>query len=1472
MISKFFKKLIFLMTMTLMALLLFSTMVSANDNNARYLMDAELMSDNNIAVLFIKGGSSTNNITSGGRLYLGIYNPSNNSWTETRVGGAVEPKEAALALYNDKAYVAYVTENDLIGYTYQTDTGWSDTVFITSNDANGDDRANTLYNVDIAVDSIGKAYIVYIDNDGAGDDTYKKADAMCATNASGSFVKTVLVNCTGYGDSWGKNYTEMLGTLKIAIDSEGSLISYATHIYDWTNSGAYNEYNFYFRSDTEQSLRTNSGGRIIEVAKAGDHKYTLVSQDGKYFVIDGNEKITDSEKAFTITTADMTLDQYNRVYYAAMNNNSLLFYQNGALVEDITATTPILSNHTKFATFKIGANQYVVYTGADNDKSLVFSKQNYSQMVEYLIPNEIKSWSELQTALNAGGTVKLTQDLTAGPNDSVLTVNSTVTLDLNGYIINRNLDTATLNGEVIWADEGSNLTIIDSRPNAEHSPNVTYRDLVTNEDVIVTGGIITGGYSQNNSGGIYYKWASGTISGGTIVGNKVTGTSNTGNAGGVLVRHSLVTMNGGAICGNEAVYGDGNTVVGGVGVFDTQGNSTAFTMSAGKITGNYTNSSDGSCLGGLYIYNGDLNISGNLKISGNMKNGENSNVVLSNTTKGRIINIAGVLTNGTQIGITPWRVVGDSNLTVTSGYNTYNSGKNPTQFFTSDTENIAIIKDSNNEVMLATEYTVTITYDEHGTAVADKAKAISGTVIYLQNTVTDPTTYRFKEWNVISGGITVANSRFTMGTSNVEIEAIFEEIPQYTLTFEANGGTGTMDAVVIGDGTAYTLPECAFTEPNGCVFSSWQIIPVGESNGIYRNPGNSISISQNYLIKATWQPILYNITYDLDGGTPPYFANPVQYTVQNSDITLGSPTKDGFVFAGWVGTDCPEPTVRFVIPTGSTGDRSYTAVWTVEYDLWIGSTRVRSIDANDVLKDGGSVVYNVETNTLTLNNATINGYGDDEQGYGIKYQGNTDLYIIANGTNVICDTGSRTVGSAGILTGSDIGQYPMSTNTASLIITVNENSSLAIQGGNVEGLTYPASYGICMWQDGGNVAINGKGTLTVSAGNSTYCYGICAADDLVINSTGTVEVNCPDGSYYAEGLHGKNVIINNGYIDVFSGNTQFASIAISTEGASYYGEDYGDVIINNGTVLAKGGAVPQNNGTNTYNQSKSYGIYSDRNFVINECVLIRATSLATEADISMALNKAPSFATEKLSGANTESGEPNVVYVAENNNSYKVFETPYTKPIARAKRITGNRLAYNGQNQDLITSEGSDEGTVLYSSDNVNYSENIPQAKEVGSYMLYYKVIGDFNHADSGVTSIEASIYYPDGLTRVNGTWYYYLNNTLQDNYTGLVEYNGAKYYVQNGVLIVGVNGLTKINGTWYYLKNSILQKNYTGLVEYNGGKYYVQSGVLIVGVNGLTKISGTWYYLKNSILQKNYTGVIVYNGTKYNIKNGVAI
>ena len=138
-------------------------------------------------------------------------------------------------------------------------------------------------------------------------------------------------------------------------------------------------------------------------------------------------------------------------------------------------------------------------------------------------------------------------------------------------------------------------------------------------------------------------------------------------------------------------------------------------------------------------------------------------------------------------------------------------------------------------------------------------------------------------------------------------------VNQYTLTFDTDGGSAI--APITQDyGTAVTAP--ADPTRTGYTFAGWTpAIP-------------ETMPAEDLTIKAKWTVNTYTITYDLDGGTAE--GNPASYTVESGAITLAEPTKPGYTFTGWSGTDLEGADNRSVtIPVGSTGDRSYTAHWQV---------------------------------------------------------------------------------------------------------------------------------------------------------------------------------------------------------------------------------------------------------------------------------------------------------------------------------------------------------------------------------------------------------------------------------------------------------------------------------------------------------------------------------------------------------------
>lgn len=404
--NRMLNKLILILFFSFALIFLGTITVHAVENeNARYLMEAEKLSDGKIAVLLIKGGTSSSGVISGGNLYLGIYNPANNKWTEEPVGEtAPVAKEASLAVLGNIAHIAYVTSDNKIAYTHQTASGWAEEEIIESNKANGEDKTNTLSCVDLAVGSDGSAHIAYIDNNGAADEYYSREDGMYATNTSGAFVKYVVANCTGWFSSPEGYRTEMSKPIKIALDSTNNhWIAFKLTSWEKWMGGQDYGYDFIFKSSTDQSLDTNAGSKIFEVTSNGTNFYTLINESGKFKVLDGKTIVAATEKETSASVADITVSGSN-IYYATINGSNVILYQNGTFIEDQTATTAILSNHTKFTTLVDGEDQYIIYTGSDDEKSLVISKYNGGNLTEYLVPSAPTVYT-VSFAINGGSAI-----------------------------------------------------------------------------------------------------------------------------------------------------------------------------------------------------------------------------------------------------------------------------------------------------------------------------------------------------------------------------------------------------------------------------------------------------------------------------------------------------------------------------------------------------------------------------------------------------------------------------------------------------------------------------------------------------------------------------------------------------------------------------------------------------------------------------------------------------------------------------------------------------------------------------------------------------------------------------------------------------------------------------------------------------------------------------------------------------------
>ena len=77
---------------------------------------------------------------------------------------------------------------------------------------------------------------------------------------------------------------------------------------------------------------------------------------------------------------------------------------------------------------------------------------------------------------------------------------------------------------------------------------------------------------------------------------------------------------------------------------------------------------------------------------------------------------------------------------------------------------------------------------------------------------------------------------------------------------------------------------------------------------------------------AKWTINSYTVTYALNGGAAE--GNPSSYNIDTDTFTLKNPTRSGYTFTGWSGTDLTgESNLTVTVEKGSIGDRSYTAHW-----------------------------------------------------------------------------------------------------------------------------------------------------------------------------------------------------------------------------------------------------------------------------------------------------------------------------------------------------------------------------------------------------------------------------------------------------------------------------------------------------------------------------------------------------------------
>ena len=226
------------------------------------------------------------------------------------------------------------------------------------------------------------------------------------------------------------------------------------------------------------------------------------------------------------------------------------------------------------------------------------------------------------------------------------------------------------------------------------------------------------------------------------------------------------------------------------------------------------------------------------------------------------------------------------------------------------------------------EYTVTVTTEGSGTASASHAKAVAGTEITL--TAMPDTGYRFREWQVIDGGVTIKDDKFTMPDKSVEVKAIFEkDAPpaptEYTVSV-TSGGSGTASAshAKAVAGTEITLTA---TPDTGYRFKEWEVI----SGGVVITNNKFTMPDGNVEVKAIFEEDMPPMPTD---PAKPGISVTGTYTYNGSEHTAAVTGYDSATMdiSGNTGTDAGDYTVSVTSRTGRWADGSteaVTAVWSI---------------------------------------------------------------------------------------------------------------------------------------------------------------------------------------------------------------------------------------------------------------------------------------------------------------------------------------------------------------------------------------------------------------------------------------------------------------------------------------------------------------------------------------------------------------
>lgn len=135
-----------------------------------------------------------------------------------------------------------------------------------------------------------------------------------------------------------------------------------------------------------------------------------------------------------------------------------------------------------------------------------------------------------------------------------------------------------------------------------------------------------------------------------------------------------------------------------------------------------------------------------------------------------------------------------------------------------------------------------------------------------------------------------------------------------------------------------------FTTPSNASYIRYSVVS-GKSNSSYdkyifklykisTNQTIPSGSSGNRKFKAYYTPINYSVSYDLNGGSlAEGVTNTTTFNIESSAFTLNNPSRSGYRFAGWTGSNGETPQTSVTVASGSTGNKNYLANYNQLYQI-----------------------------------------------------------------------------------------------------------------------------------------------------------------------------------------------------------------------------------------------------------------------------------------------------------------------------------------------------------------------------------------------------------------------------------------------------------------------------------------------------------------------------------------------------------